>query len=343
MSKRKYLKGLTFDFEPTEKMPLGPHISYTTPAVGGAASGLNSAILLKSDDVEVKPLTKGEVELLKAAKEVVIELSMVEFLRKFMGLYWDDAQVLAAILGFENTVGEGNFEDYLEEKVSAVTIVKGLKLEEDFYRIDSAKQMDVLALQEKFEKGLVENEHEVVKYFAQKIVAKPESKDEVLKSMDPETKEKVLAQVQIFESRNDKTSVTKGDKMENENDKSLEEINKSLKADLDKVQKQLDEIEKQRDKEKEKVFVAKAKEYEFTGENAEALGKILKSLDEEDALLLLDVLDAAKEEVTKASDGMFVRKSVQGESQDNEVTKGKKAATRTALMKRLGTDTGDDK
>lgn len=43
-----YIKDIHFDFEPDDKNPIGPHIAYTTPKYGGAASGKNEAYLFKA-------------------------------------------------------------------------------------------------------------------------------------------------------------------------------------------------------------------------------------------------------------------------------------------------------
>lgn len=60
---KKLIKDVTFDFD-KEETKCGPHIAYTLPIQGGAASGYNKSFLFKAEEV-------GE-EVLKAIKELGI-------------------------------------------------------------------------------------------------------------------------------------------------------------------------------------------------------------------------------------------------------------------------------
>lgn len=62
MAKKTYLEGINFDFtDEDDPKGIGPHIAYTTPAVGGCAIGTitnNQAYLLKSLEVTNKDTTE---------------------------------------------------------------------------------------------------------------------------------------------------------------------------------------------------------------------------------------------------------------------------------------------
>lgn len=58
----KLLQNVTFDFEPDEGMPCGPHLAYTLPCQNGAASGLNTPYLLKSNEVTLNKQTIADLK-----------------------------------------------------------------------------------------------------------------------------------------------------------------------------------------------------------------------------------------------------------------------------------------
>jgi hypothetical protein len=77
---KKLIKDITFDFD-KEATKCGPHIAYTLPIQGGAASGHNTSFLFKAEEV-------GE-EVLKAIKELGLEevnkdFGLIENKRRFI-------------------------------------------------------------------------------------------------------------------------------------------------------------------------------------------------------------------------------------------------------------------
>jgi len=145
LTKKTYLKGIQFDFD-AEDGKLGGHIAFCTPAVGGPASGLTSAVLLKSEKSDIK-ITPESFNLMKAAKEIRVEMSFEEFVKRFFHLWGDDAALLAKILGYESSVDEEVGEEYksweekrkeeLKEKVESFTVLKSLhNKEKDFFALD---------------------------------------------------------------------------------------------------------------------------------------------------------------------------------------------------------------
>ena len=64
MKPKQLIKDVTFDFAKDETK-CGPHIAYTLPSQGGAASGLNVGYLFKSDDVSEQAVKEAE-EIQKA-------------------------------------------------------------------------------------------------------------------------------------------------------------------------------------------------------------------------------------------------------------------------------------
>lgn len=64
MKPKQLIKDVTFDFDKDETK-CGPHIAYTLPSQGGAASGLNVGYLFKSDEVSEQTIKEAE-EIQKA-------------------------------------------------------------------------------------------------------------------------------------------------------------------------------------------------------------------------------------------------------------------------------------
>ncbi|MFM5072391.1 MULTISPECIES: hypothetical protein [Aeromonas] len=64
MIPKELIKDITFDFDETETK-CGPHIAFTLPSQGGAASGLNNSYLFKSENISEDTIKEAE-EIKKA-------------------------------------------------------------------------------------------------------------------------------------------------------------------------------------------------------------------------------------------------------------------------------------
>ncbi len=50
-----------------------------------------------------------------------------EFLRKFFGMYWDDAEVLSVAMGYGRTEYEDvEVKDWIDQKVESINILKSV-------------------------------------------------------------------------------------------------------------------------------------------------------------------------------------------------------------------------
>lgn len=130
----------------------GSHLALVHKDQGGAASGYSTLIM--------KATGKYSDEFLKKAAQVQVTLSFEEFLRRFFGLWCEDAKVLATVLGMqdESVEDENWYQDYIEEQVEKFEILKSAheaenkveflsKLSEDDY-------LTLLQNQEMLEKAL---------------------------------------------------------------------------------------------------------------------------------------------------------------------------------------------
>lgn len=146
--KKRILKNINFDNETS-------HIALVGPAVGGPANGQDFALIMKSLNFSKEAIEKMQ--------QVRVTLDLPEFLRKFFGMYYEDAEVLARVLGYEppapDTSYEGDwYQKYIDDKVASIEIMKQFKDKSLTDILSSVKENDYLTIletQQEFEKGLI--------------------------------------------------------------------------------------------------------------------------------------------------------------------------------------------
>ena len=128
----------------------GAHVALVGKHQGGPANGVTT-LVYKAVDVSD--------ELVEKASEVVVTLSFAEFLRKFFNMYWDDAEVLAKVLGY----GEDEDEDegpksYIDSRVSAISLMKSVyaapSLQTALSALTPEESLTLLQAQEVLEKAM---------------------------------------------------------------------------------------------------------------------------------------------------------------------------------------------
>jgi len=108
--------------------------------------------LLSGQDAHISFVGEGangqEVLLMKAKKQVLVEVTMVDFLQKFYGMWYDDAEALAYALGFDVDTYSDGYEEYLQEEAGAITFMKGKNIPES---LPETLVNKIKGLQSKFE------------------------------------------------------------------------------------------------------------------------------------------------------------------------------------------------
>lgn len=147
-AKRK-LKG--FDFAKD-----GAAVALVGPSVGGPANGIPT-LIAKANNFSP--------EFIKKMQQVQVTMELPAFLEKFFGIWGSDAEVLARLMGYEKPEDEDEdegdwWENYIEEKLSAFTIIKSLheakNLPEALSKLTEQDYLDVLNDQVLIEKALKE-------------------------------------------------------------------------------------------------------------------------------------------------------------------------------------------
>lgn len=111
------LTDISFETEGCAVALVGPH-------QGSAANGHKTLITKATDSISK--------EVIKAAHTVTVTMTFPEFLRKFFGMYWDDAEVLSAALGHGRTESpDVNAKDYIDQRVESIHIMKSVYRAQD--------------------------------------------------------------------------------------------------------------------------------------------------------------------------------------------------------------------
>lgn len=147
---KRQLKG--FDFTKGDA-----RLSLVGPSVGGPANGIPTLV---AKGANFSP------EFIKKAQQIQVTMELPAFLEKFFGIWGSDAEVLARLMGYVKPEDEDEeedydwYENYIEEKLSAFTIIKSLheakNLPEALSQLTEQDYLDVLNDQVLIEKALKE-------------------------------------------------------------------------------------------------------------------------------------------------------------------------------------------
>jgi hypothetical protein len=306
----------------------GSHLAVCHRAQGHGANGWKDiALLMKSEDIEVN------ADILKALSQVTVELSMEEFLVRFFGLYWSDAEKLTHLLGMETEFEyylkeqeeyeeENHYEhtpeqhrEYLDEKVSHIKLMKSLEAFKDFNGVDPKEYLEILKTQIKFEQGLKiqESIEEIEKSKKPKSYSnKPKPKKEIQKqeddnSMSSETEVKQEQELEKADVQVDaeKVEVEKTEAPVSDVTKSAEymELLKRME-ELEKKAARAEELEKAQKANLEKSFQSLTKSLTFVADEQkdELVKGLMENVDNPVVDTLVGLLQKAQEELNKAKE-----------------------------------------
>lgn len=249
----------------------GSHLALVHKDQGGAASGYSTLIM--------KATNKYSPEFIQKATQVQVTLTFEEFLRKFFNMWYDEAEILATMLGMEDDDDEDGYQDYVERQVSSFQILKSAYESEnkvDFLsNLSEQDYLSVLETQEKIEKALEASptiEPSEDKSKVQGVGKQPESK-----TVNKQNKQK--AGKAVPKEDNDMSGTPETIEKAQYDAKEVE-----LQKALEEIQKAKQEIEAFKAKEKEAIEKAREAEIkEAVADEVEAtkLFKAVKDLEDE--------------------------------------------------------------
>ena len=136
------------------------HIALVSKQQGGPASGADYALVLKANNFSQEAIEKMQ--------QVRVTMELPDFLRKFFGMYGDDVEILASMMGYEKPEMEDepyeteSYEDYIKSKMEAFEILKSAheadSLADVLSALDETEYLAMLNDQERIEKAFVKLE-----------------------------------------------------------------------------------------------------------------------------------------------------------------------------------------
>ena len=129
----------------------GAHVALVGKHQGGPANGITTLI--------TKATSHINQEVIEKASTVTVTMQFPEFLRKFFGMYWDDAEVLSAAMGYGRTEYPDTTEkDWIDQKVESISIMKSVYRSQDVEKalseLTPEQTLAILKDQEMLEKAL---------------------------------------------------------------------------------------------------------------------------------------------------------------------------------------------
>lgn len=302
--KKRILKDITFSGE-------GSHIALVHKDQGGPANKQGYQVVLKG--AQFSP------EFVQKMQQVQVTMETPEFLRRFFDMYWEESEILARVLGWKPTPDEKVddwYENYIDEKVKSIEILKSLNDSEDL-------QADLLALSEKDYLQLLRDQAKI-----EKALGRVES---VKKRLDKETP---------VSGDNNKTAEAGDTKEETKMTVELDTLQKSLADKEVELKKALDQLEAIQKAQAEKEIADKIAKVDAAVEDEahrEIVAKAALALDAADFDKFVDVLKALKDKGANAA--LFEEKGVPGTQVVEKATgtDAHKEAVRKALQERFPT------
>ena len=192
-AKRK-LSEISFDHE-------GAHLALCSKSQG-AANNWNKALIMKGHNFSP--------EFIQKMQQIQVTYELPDFLRKVMGMYYEDAELLARMMGYVEPEKEEEdyddwYENYIEEKLQSFTIIKSLheakSLPEALSRITEQDYLDILADQVLVEKALKEldKETEVSKADTSTKVENTKVEASASKKKNPKKETKMTQETEMVE------------------------------------------------------------------------------------------------------------------------------------------------
>lgn len=152
MKAKRRLSDIKFEHE-------GASVAIVHRDQGGPANGMTVLTIKAVNDIPE--------EILEKATQVSVTMDFEEFLVKWFNMYYEDAEVLAELLGMEKEEEEepsdmydyqGEHRRWIEEKVSAIQIMKSIYASQDIKKALNAlsykDSLAVLEAQELLEKAM---------------------------------------------------------------------------------------------------------------------------------------------------------------------------------------------
>lgn len=263
----------------------GSHMALVSKEQGGPANKADYALVIKSTN-------KFSEEMIEKMQQIRVTMELPEFLCKFFDMYYDDAELLAAMMGYEKPEDLEEMYDYdswIESRLESFEILKSLyesdNRDELLEKLSPEDHMSLLQDQEKLEKAFNKK-----KGYKKSKGAKPEESSTEVSSevgSDKVTKTvtrpvKVVSYDELnkggWEPTDNLTQVNKEESMSKKTDTAEVEVVEKSIVDIMKSEMEAKQVELQKALESQKEELQKAQELieNFKKEQKEAKDALRK-------------------------------------------------------------------
>lgn len=284
MEAKRRLKN--FNFEKN-----GSHVALVGKHQGGPANGYTTLITKATEGIPETFLAKADM--------VRVTMTIQEFLRRFFGIYYEDAEILARILGYDTDENEDempdSYEEYIQSKIDSVEVMKTLFKAEDMTKALSE------VTEEQFETLLKD----------QKLIEELMSSEEFQKSKEGVSNQNVeKTKEDVKKMSEDTQDMIQKSEVESLIEKAVGE----LKTQLEKAS---ETIEAYKAKEKESVALARQDALKDAVKDVAKAESLYKSLSEVSDEAFAETVATLKS-LTQASDAseMFTEKGVDSDVEE---------------------------
>ena len=292
----------------------GAHLALCSKSQG-AANNWNKALIMKANNFSP--------EFIQKMQQVQVTYELPDFLRKVMGMYYEDAKLLARMIGYVEPEKEEEdyddwYENYIEEKLQSFTIIKSLheakNLPEALSKLTEQDYLDVLQDQMLIEKAL-----------------KTElDKEEKSSKSDTSTKSVENTKVEVATSKSKKKikepQMTQAAEVVDKSD--FVALEKSMNETKVELQKALDQVKAFEDEKKQAVIKSKTDAVNALIKDEKQAAAVVKAAlaldDQADFEALVSVVKALVEQVDKSDMFKEVGASAsadESQSQESSLTK----------------------
>ncbi len=287
------------------------HIALVSKNQGGPANGANYSLVLKNVD-------NPSPEFIQKMQQIQVTYELPDFLRKVMGMYYEDDELLARMMGYvepekEEDDYEDWYENYIEEKLQSFTIIKALheakNLPDALSRLTEQDYLDVLQDQMLIEKALKTE------------LDKEEKSSEADTSTDVENTKVEVSTSKVTKKNKEKQMTQATEQVEKSQ---LVEVQKALEGKEVELQKALSKLAEIEEAQKQAIVKSKTEAVKAVVKDEKQAAVVVKAAlaleDQADFDALVAVFKSMNDLLEKS--GLFQEQGVSAEAaEDNKESK----------------------
>ena len=318
-AKRK-LSDISFEKE-------GAHVALVSSEQGGPANGHDYALVMKANNFSQEAVQKMQ--------QIRVTMELPDFLRKFFSMYYEDAEVLARMMGYvepeeeDSDEEEDYYDKYINERLASFEILKAaynanslpeylsqlkegefLAMLEDQVQVEKAmKQAEDKKESTQVAKAAKEEDTSIASEVSNEGVSTSDSKQELEKSM-------------VKKVENDEQTTAGGTQVEMVEKAVVVSLEKKLEEQSVQLQKALELVAAFEAEKKEAVVKAKTAKIEAIVKDAKQSAALVKAAialeDEADFNAFVASLEAVTKDVEKSA--LFQEQGASVSTEENKQT-----------------------